>query len=73
MRLIDGKWRSGVLCVQCNRVPANTLDHIQSHEGDEVLFWDESNLQALCAGCHGSKSSYEKAGVSYPDLSDIYA
>ncbi len=42
--------------------PANVVDHIIPHRGDEVLFWDETNWQALCAPCHnGPKRRQENA------------
>lgn len=35
-------------------------DHIVPHRGDEALFWDERNLQTLCASCHsGAKQRDE--------------
>lgn len=41
------------LCSMCARpTPATVLDHIIPHKGDERLFLDESNWQALCADCH---------------------
>ncbi|WP_231555339.1 HNH endonuclease [Paracoccus sanguinis] len=32
--------------------PADVVDHITPHRGDEALFWNWSNWQALCAPCH---------------------
>ena len=31
------------------------VDHKRQHHGDEILFWDERNLQCLCAPCHNSR------------------
>lgn len=46
------------LCVFCLArrlvVPATVVDHIIPHEGDQALFWDESNWQSLCKLCHDS-------------------
>ena len=46
------------LCVMClaNGIPtsASVVDHKQPHKGDEALFWDENNHQALCKTCHDS-------------------
>lgn len=70
MTKVAGKWYSTVLCVWCGDT-ANTVDHIVSHGGDDSLFWDESNLQPLCARCHGAKSMHERFGITYPDLSDV--
>lgn len=35
--------------------PANVVDHIVDHKGDQRLFWDESNLQTLCTPCHDAR------------------
>ncbi len=55
----DSRWRtaskrylrSNPLCVHClensKMVKATVVDHIVPHRGDKVLFWDESNWQAL--------------------------
>lgn len=56
------------LCVMHQRmgqvVPATVVDHIQPHRGDEGLFWDEANHQALCKRCHDShKQRAEKSGA----------
>lgn len=36
-------------------------DHVTPHRGDERLFWDESNMQTLCAHCHNSLKQREEA------------
>ncbi|WP_434794534.1 HNH endonuclease [Terrisporobacter petrolearius] len=33
--------------------------HIKSQEGNEELFWDESNWEALCKSCHDKKTAKE--------------
>jgi 5-methylcytosine-specific restriction protein A len=38
------------------RVLATMTDHIKAHKGDERLFWDENNHQALCGGCNSYKA-----------------
>lgn len=44
-------------------VAANVVDHIVPHKGDEKLFWDEDNWQALCPPHHDSdKQMLEKSG-----------
>lgn len=49
--------RCGVLVSQTRKLVA---DHIVPHRGDEALFWDERNLQTLCASCHsGAKQRDE--------------
>jgi 5-methylcytosine-specific restriction protein A len=35
---------------------ATDVDHVVPHRGDPRLFWDRSNLQGLCAECHGEKT-----------------
>jgi 5-methylcytosine-specific restriction enzyme A len=52
--------RENPLCVECKKEgiirAATVVDHIIPHRGDPVLFWDESNWQALDATCHNSKT-----------------
>lgn len=52
------------LCKQLGRTTAATVvDHIKPHRGDLELFYDPSNLQALCAPCHDRhKQRQEKTG-----------
>lgn len=64
----DARWRRArvlflrqhSLCVQClqeNRLtPATVVDHIIPHRGDDKLFWDQGNLQAICKTCHDIKT-----------------
>ena len=52
-------------CRMCGRIEPNTsklvADHIVAHRGDEARFWDEANLQTLCAACHsGAKQRAER-------------
>lgn len=68
-----GRWRkaretylaSHPLCAECQRqgrvTPARVVDHVKPHRGDQQLFWDSSNWQALCDftspyDCHGAKT-----------------
>lgn len=45
-------------------VEATIVDHIVPHRGDQKLFWDTSNWQALCKRCHDAhKQRLEKSGV----------
>ncbi|GGW24044.1 hypothetical protein GCM10011452_09310 [Gemmobacter lanyuensis] len=37
-------------------------DHVTPHRGDASLFWDERNLQCLCAKCHNSTKQAEEKG-----------
>lgn len=53
------------LCVMCQvagRITSATIvDHITPHRGDQRLFWDEANHQALCAPCHDSSKAREES------------
>lgn len=72
----DSKWKKArvfylrrhPLCVNCLKegrtVPARVVDHIVAHNGDQTLFWDSNNWQALCDftspfNCHGTKTARE--------------
>lgn len=52
------------MCDQAGRVTAaNVVDHIKPHRGDQALFWDTGNWQALCKECHdGAKARQETQG-----------
>lgn len=46
-------------------IPASVVDHIVAHKGDQVLFWDTDNWQALCKPHHDStKQAEETHGFS---------
>jgi 5-methylcytosine-specific restriction protein A len=55
--------RSNPLCVcaDCKGklTPAIVVDHIIPHRGDQQLFWDTSNHQALAKRCHDRKTMKE--------------
>lgn len=55
------------LCVLCMQrgaiVPSEVVDHIRPHKGDDTLFWDETNWQALCKQCHDRKTATEDRGT----------
>jgi 5-methylcytosine-specific restriction protein A len=55
------------MCLKLNiTTPADTVDHIEPHQGGEDLFWSMDNLQALCASHHsGLKRSMEKGGPGH--------
>ena len=56
--------RAHPLCLYCERegriTAATVVDHRIPHRGDERLFWDESNWQALCAAHHSSEKQREE-------------
>lgn len=62
--------RNNPLCAACQaqgRVTASqAVDHRVPHKGDQKLFWDESNFQALCHECHGAKTAKEDGGFGNP-------
>lgn len=51
------------LCEMClsekKLTEATVVDHIIPHRGDEKLFWDRSNWQALCKHHHDVKTMTE--------------
>ena len=54
-------------CQRCGKVDGNTsqlvADHKIAHRGNAALFWDETNLQCLCAPCHNQdKQAEERRG-----------
>jgi len=66
----DARWREArrlflqrnPLCQQCLKrgklTPAIVVDHIVPHRGDQHLFWDQDNWQALCKHCHDQKTGH---------------
>ena len=58
------------LCVHCSAsgkvTPSTVVDHIIPHKGDEDLFWEQDNWQALCKSCHDRKTAKEDGGFSNP-------
>lgn len=63
-----GFLRSHPLCVDHESrglvVAATVVDHKIPHRGDQQLFWDKSNWQALCDHCHNShKQRLEKSAT----------
>jgi hypothetical protein len=54
------------MCQKIGRdTPATIVHHKVKHEGNVELFWDESNLESVCASCHsGSARIAEHFGHS---------
>lgn len=52
------------MCEAQGRITAATVvDHIKPHKGDQGLFWDRANWQALCKPHHDStKQRAEQRG-----------
>ena len=56
---------SNPLCVYCRDrdkliKAADVVDHIKPHNGDEQLFWNVSNWQALCHQHHNTVKAEEE-------------
>ena len=53
--------RANPLCIKCLDdglvVAANVVDHVIDHKGNQQIFWDEGNWQALCKVCHDRKTA----------------
>lgn len=73
----DSRWRkakkifldSHPLCVHCMKdgklTKAVAVDHVIPHRGDQNLFWDQGNWQALCIKCHNRKTRMEDQHPTY--------
>ena len=57
------------LCVECAKqgkyIRATVVDHIVPHRGNQKLFWDQNNWQALCKECHDRKTLTEDINPTY--------
>lgn len=55
--------QTGVLLIGKRHAPNSAVvDHIRPHRGDEALFFDPANLQAVCKAWHDSvKQRQERA------------
>jgi len=55
--------RRNPLCMTCKDngiiVPATVVDHREPHQGNQTLFWNEANWQAMCKSCHDTKTNME--------------
>ena len=58
--------QSNPLCVYCMKQgrteAATVVDHIVKHGGNQDLFWDENNWQAMNKRCHDKKTARENGG-----------
>jgi 5-methylcytosine-specific restriction endonuclease McrA len=58
--------RDNPLCVMCKAMKpsrvtaANVVDHIVPHQGNQELFWDESNWQSLCRRHHDTDKAEQE-------------
>lgn len=57
------------LCAECMKqgryTKATVVDHIVPHRGDQKLFWDQGNWQALCERHHNIKTGREDSNPEY--------
>jgi len=44
-------------------MPATVVDHVIPHRGNQDIFWDQSNWQAMSKPCHDSKTALEDGGL----------
>lgn len=77
MRGYNTRWRREAkrflqvhpLCEECLKagraVPATVVDHIVPYRGDQKLFWDQTNWQALCKKCHDHKTRTKDQTPTY--------
>lgn len=63
-RARDAFLKQHPLCQYCQedgRVePATVVNHITPHKGDQTLFWDQANWQAVCKLHHDSTIAREE-------------
>lgn len=61
--------QSHPLCAECMKqgryTKATVVDHIVPHRGDQKLFWDQNNWQAMCKTCHDKKTWDEDSHPTY--------
>lgn len=55
------------LCIQCDLVPADVVDHIVPIQVDWSLRLEPSNCQPLCHGCHNKKTAEDR--IKYKGIS----
>lgn len=61
------------LCASTDSETLGTVvDHIVPHRGNQVLMWDENNLQTLCLTCHNRKSASEGSTIYSPTQGQRY-
>lgn len=64
------------LCTMCERdgrlTPATLVDHVLAHRGDQRLFWDQSNWQALCKPHHDRDKQRQERGPVREDVREMF-
>jgi 5-methylcytosine-specific restriction protein A len=73
----DWRWRIAAraflrehpLCARCEAegrvTAAECVDHVRPHKGDQALFWDVSNWQALCKRHHDEKTARQDGAFGW--------
>jgi 5-methylcytosine-specific restriction enzyme A len=69
----DAQWRNArdqflrehPTCASCGW-PSIVVDHIAPHKGDQSLFWNRRNWQALCKPCHDRKTAQRDGAFGRP-------
>lgn len=64
------QWRTlNPLCAECDRQgqlkPAEVVDHIRPHKGDQEWFWCQDNWESTCKRCHDAKTRMEANLTNY--------
>lgn len=72
----DSKWEresKAFLAIPANRMcrcgcgrPADMVDHIIAHKGDQKLFWDRSNWRPMNCVCNSRKAAKHEGGFGNP-------
>jgi 5-methylcytosine-specific restriction protein A len=66
--LCENMWKNGFLASRKFRkiyTKATVVDHIIPHRGNQRLFWDQNNWQALCKRHHDLKTGNEDSRPIY--------
>jgi 5-methylcytosine-specific restriction enzyme A len=48
------------------------VDHIVPHRGDQRLFWDRSNWQAMAHACHSAKTAGQDGGFGHNRAATVH-
>ena len=63
--------RAGFRCESCGKAGRLECDHTKAmHKFPGIDPWDESNMSALCRGCHIQKTRLERSTPKTPDQLD---
>ena len=62
---VDSDEQRGAITGINRKRTETVVDHIVPHRGDQQLFWNQSNWQALCKPCHDHKTMTEDRWQEY--------